>query len=386
MIIRHHWFIFVRTVFTFFKLTLAPLLIVIPIVFFVPLSDSAYEFTVYILGAGYTVWFAILWAAFGVAWADFYLDSWTVGETAMQHIEQNGFFDRRVTTWQLDSVLDVTVHTQGIIASTLKFGTITIETAGASGDNESFDGTPNPEEVRAYILSRVRDVQKLSEKTREQELEIKSISHDAKGHLTMNQAVLAGIAEGDFGAVSEEVKKAAERALYDTKTGVSSLASTLTHTATPTVFNLGDAISAEVDALRPLMAEKNIALSTSLAPLSVKGNRDVLVRDVIRNLLNNALIYTPAGSIHVELTSVGSDAKLTVSDTGVGISIVDMERLFTANGHGKYSSTINPESTGNGLYLARVAIEAHHGKIWAESDGPGKGSRFFVTLPIHAAA
>ena len=70
-----------------------------------------------------------------------------------------------------------------------------------------------------------------------------------------------------------------------------------------------------------------------------------------------------------------------MKDTGVGISPEDRSRLFIEGGKGKDSLKINVESTGFGLYIAKKIIEAHGGRIWVESEGPGTGSTFSVELP-----
>ena len=67
---------------------------------------------------------------------------------------------------------------------------------------------------------------------------------------------------------------------------------------------------------------------------------------------------------------------------GVGITPEDMKNLFTEGGHGKDSVKVNVHSTGYGLYIAKKIVEAHGGKIWAESGGKGKGSRFVVEFPV----
>ena len=72
---------------------------------------------------------------------------------------------------------------------------------------------------------------------------------------------------------------------------------------------------------------------------------------------------------------------LSVEDTGVGISDEDKARLFTEGGRGKESVKVNVNSTGYGLFFAKQLIDAHKGTVRAESDGPGKGSRFVVELP-----
>jgi signal transduction histidine kinase len=81
------------------------------------------------------------------------------------------------------------------------------------------------------------------------------------------------------------------------------------------------------------------------------------------------------------LDKLKGKAAFKVEDTGVGITKEDMACLFTEGGHGKESQKVNVESTGFGLYIVKSIIEAHKGKVWAESDGAGKGSRFIVELP-----
>ncbi|HEY4498786.1 MAG TPA: ATP-binding protein, partial [Candidatus Paceibacterota bacterium] len=60
----------------------------------------------------------------------------------------------------------------------------------------------------------------------------------------------------------------------------------------------------------------------------------------------------------------------------------DMKLLFTEGGHGKDSIKVNVHSTGYGLFIAKQIVEAHKGKIWAESEGEGRGSRFIVEFPM----
>ena len=101
---------------------------------------------------------------------------------------------------------------------------------------------------------------------------------------------------------------------------------------------------------------------------------------MVRNLIDNAIKYTPAGAIHIELSD-GVTVRFAVQDSGIGITPEDMAHLFTEGGHGKDSIKTNVHSTGYGLFIAKQIVEAHGGKIWAESEGQGKGSRFIVELP-----
>ena len=82
------------------------------------------------------------------------------------------------------------------------------------------------------------------------------------------------------------------------------------------------------------------------------------------------------------MRQAGGHFRFSVKDSGVGITPEDMKNLFTEGGHGKESIKTNVHSTGYGLYIAKRVVEAHGGKIWAESEGEGKGSRFVVEFPV----
>ncbi|MEW5907688.1 MAG: HAMP domain-containing sensor histidine kinase [Patescibacteria group bacterium] len=103
---------------------------------------------------------------------------------------------------------------------------------------------------------------------------------------------------------------------------------------------------------------------------------------VLENLLDNALNYTPeGGNVRVTLENFGSSARVSVKDTGIGIPKDDLYRLFMRFFRAKNAISIKTEGTGLGLYVSKNIIEAHGGKIWAESD-EGKGTTFYFTIPF----
>jgi signal transduction histidine kinase len=114
----------------------------------------------------------------------------------------------------------------------------------------------------------------------------------------------------------------------------------------------------------------------------VNGDKDKIVRHVMRNVIDNSIKYTEQGSVTVTLARIDGKAQMVVQDTGVGITTEDMSHLFTEGGHGKDSIKINVHSTGYGLYIAKQIVDAHGGSIRAESEGAGKGSRFTIQLPL----
>ncbi len=107
----------------------------------------------------------------------------------------------------------------------------------------------------------------------------------------------------------------------------------------------------------------------------------VWLKEVVNNLIENSIKYTKEGIITVKLEDGNGKIKLYVKDTGMGITPGDKANLFTEGGRGKDSVKVNVDSTGYGLFTVKLVVEAHNGKVWAESEGPGKGSTFYVELP-----
>ncbi len=100
------------------------------------------------------------------------------------------------------------------------------------------------------------------------------------------------------------------------------------------------------------------------------------------NLISNASKYSPIGNpIHVQLQQLDAVLRLEVKDSGQGLTEEDMEQLFGKYNRLSATPTDNESSTGLGLYIAKKIVEQHNGKIWAESDGRHKGSRFYIELP-----
>jgi len=109
------------------------------------------------------------------------------------------------------------------------------------------------------------------------------------------------------------------------------------------------------------------------------------LRQVLLNITGNALKFSPMNSkITVSFQSDGQTIETFVKDEGPGISKDDMQRLFTKFGRldNSYTATATSGGTGLGLYISKILIEKMHGKIWAISEGIGKGTTFIFSLPI----
>lgn len=216
------------------------------------------------------------------------------------------------------------------------------------------------------------------------------ITHQIKGFVTKSRNIFAMISDGDYGPVPEPMKAIVAEGFRSDTQGVSTIQEILNAsniksgkvTFKMESFDLKGLIDEIAAALKPNADAKGIAfnLDTGHEPLMYTGDRAQLM-NAFRNLIDNSIKYTLQGSVGASLSKHGATVRFEINDTGVGITPDDMKNLFTEGGHGKESSKVNVESTGFGLYIVKNIIEAHKGKVWAESEGVGKGSRFIVELP-----
>ncbi|MCK4369216.1 MAG: HAMP domain-containing histidine kinase, partial [Dehalococcoidales bacterium] len=110
------------------------------------------------------------------------------------------------------------------------------------------------------------------------------------------------------------------------------------------------------------------------------------LKQVMFNLLSNATKFTPDhGQITVEATREGGELIVSVADTGIGIAPKDQRKIFDEFYQAHSGPKDKTPGTGLGLPLSKSFIEMHGGRIWVESGGKGKGSRFTFSLPIREA-
>lgn len=228
------------------------------------------------------------------------------------------------------------------------------------------------------------------------------ISHEVKGALNKTRITLSEILDETNGVLSPELKSIALTADSDTKRAVDMVMNILGSAdfksgkiaTTKATFDFKAALLESAVALTPDAQAKGLSIEMTVADkdtagrpvtYTVLGDREQLTKHVLRNLIDNSIKYTPTGGLKIGLEKKGSGtgAKflLSIKDTGVGITPEDMKRLFTEGGKGEHSTDVNVHSTGYGLYFAKSIVEAHGGRVWAESAGAGKGSQFYVELP-----
>lgn len=151
--------------------------------------------------------------------------------------------------------------------------------------------------------------------------------------------------------------------------------------------DIGTLVKDLSDAMTPLADEKELKLEvdTPATPLVMTVDPQRL-RQVVQNLLSNALRYTPnGGTVKVNVKGGEQEATITVQDTGMGIPADDLPRVFDRFYRGDASRNRAEGGAGLGLAIAKAIAEAHGGSIAADSKGVNQGSVFTLRLPVAVA-
>jgi signal transduction histidine kinase len=143
---------------------------------------------------------------------------------------------------------------------------------------------------------------------------------------------------------------------------------------------LAELINETVEAMRPQGRAKRVAVSAELRePLAPTRADPEKLQRVLFNLIQNAIRHTPAdGSVTVRAEESPAGVEIQVTDTGHGIDAADQARVFEAFYRAGPDKSRSTPGAGLGLAISRSIIEAHGGRIWLESEGPGTQVRFIL--------
>jgi signal transduction histidine kinase len=248
-----------------------------------------------------------------------------------------------------------------------------------------------------------RDVSRERQAERAKSSFIATVSHELRTPLTSIKGYVELMAAGAVGAISPQQAKFLEIVEHNTERLVSLVNNliavsemergSITVQARPV-----DIKGVVEDALRgcqPQADEKQLSLVSSVPPGLAPARGDPQhIRQILDNLLDNALHYTPCqGRVTVwaaeaSLESDGAEPQayvvVSVRDTGVGIAAEDQEKIFERFYRAENALSVEAGGTGMGLAIARSLVEAHGGRIWVESQ-VGVGSTFSFTIPAARA-
>jgi len=217
------------------------------------------------------------------------------------------------------------------------------------------------------------------------------INHKVKGSFTHSKYIFAGLLDGTFGEINDEVKKRSVQGLEANDAGIKTIDLVLNSENMQKGLVKYDLKKFDFkEVVLNVLSEKKVPAEQKGLKIehSIQGEGGVYetlgdtfwIKEAVNNLLENSLKYTKEGGIKVILSRQADKILLAVQDTGVGITEEDKKSLFTEGGRGKDSVKVNVDSTGYGLYSVKLIIEAHKGRVWAESQGPNTGSTFYIEL------
>ena len=217
-------------------------------------------------------------------------------------------------------------------------------------------------------------------------------SHQLRTPLTVIKGYISMMLEGNFGTLTKPEEESLDKVFQSNERLIQLVENLLNISRIESgrlqfdfkEVDLNAMVESVVEELSGNAKKKNLILQYKKPekPLPKIKMDEEKIRQVVMNLIDNAIKYTKQGSVTVKLEQADKKVKFCVADSGMGIRSGDMVNLFKKFSRGTGTSLIHTEGTGLGLYVAHMMIESHKGKIWAESDGEGKGSKFCFELPV----
>lgn len=223
-------------------------------------------------------------------------------------------------------------------------------------------------------------------------------SHQLRTPLTALTGYLSMILEKSYGPVPIELNMPIARA-HKSSVRLTNLVNELLHISRIEQGDLSyditplDAVSLIHDVLNDFKnnaTEKNINLSFNISPSDtpyILLADSQKLREVLHNLIDNALIYTPKGSVTINIRK-GERCSIVISviDTGIGIAHEDIRLLFSKFQRGERGAKEFTDGSGLGLYISKKLVSGMNGKIWIDSEGAGKGAEFSIELPTEPSS
>jgi signal transduction histidine kinase len=257
----------------------------------------------------------------------------------------------------------------------------------ANGDYSVRVQEKGPPEVHSLMKSFNSMAERLQVSDQQRRNMLADISHELRTPITVIQGNVEGMLDGVYPADEARLKSIIEetqilsRLVDDLRTLALAESGALRLKREPT--SVAELIRDAVSGFETPMKEKGVrivTLSDAVEDANIDPQR---VREVLNNLLSNALRYTPrGGEILVRLTETGSDVlgarnvTISVEDSGPGIDPAILPHVFD-----RFYKSSDSGGMGLGLSIAKYLVEAHNGKIWAESE-VGKGATISFTIPV----
>lgn len=244
----------------------------------------------------------------------------------------------------------------------------------------------NKEKELELALVRVREVDQLKDDI------VSLAAHQIRSPLVAIRGYASMIAEGDFGNVEMNVQDAIQR-ISDSSKNLMNIANEfldISHIEEGRIkynlkeFDLKHTLTRICEKYEKRIKEKGLDFSFDYEKnldYMVFADREKIKR-IIQTVVENAIRYTREGKIKVSLSSGNGKAIVSVTDTGIGISKKDSNRIFHRFARTSNASRIDTTGTGIELYIAKEMLHAQGGHIYAISEGSNKGSTFVIEIKL----
>jgi len=253
----------------------------------------------------------------------------------------------------------------------------------AEGDFSVRVDVKGPPEVRSLLHGFNSMAERLEENDKQRRNMLADVSHELRTPLTVIQGNVEGILDGMYPADEARLKSILEetqvlsRLVNDLRTLALAESGGLYLKKEPT--SLEELIRDTVAGFESQVKEKVISFELELAHMDEMDVDPQRIREVLSNLIGNALRYTPSqGAVKIGLVESGlgpeKEALLFIQDNGPGIESADLPHVFE-----RFYKSSDSGGMGLGLSIAKYLVEAHGGRIWAESN-PGQGTKISFTL------
>jgi signal transduction histidine kinase len=217
-------------------------------------------------------------------------------------------------------------------------------------------------------------------------------SHQLRTPLTAIKGYISMLIEGDFGKLNKDQGQTLQM-VYDSSIRLIKLINEMLDLSRIesgrmefdfAATNICEIIDSVIQELSSKAREKKLNLNFDSINRScpfIRADSSKL-REVVMNLIDNAIKYTGQGGVTIQLTQTDSRLLLSIMDTGIGVDPKDQPKLFQKFFRTDAANEMTREGTGLGIYVVKKILEAHGAEIWFESPGLGKGTTFFVSLPV----
>ena len=253
------------------------------------------------------------------------------------------------------------------------------------------------ENLQEKVNDQTRELKKAYEELKELDKAksefISMASHQLRTPLTSIKGYISMLIEGDFGKISLNVKKALKNIFQSSERLIRIVNDLLNISRVELgkmeiekkLTKLEPLLESCVEEMKPKAEEKKLKIEfkkskEQIPKLSID---DLKIRQVVLNLIDNAIRYTHKGKIEVSVQKKKKSVLVLVKDTGEGLSREEQKQIFSGFTRGSAGLAFFIEGAGLGLYVAEKYLELHNGKIYAKSKGKRKGSTFFVELPLN---